>query len=150
MSRDPKHKGKIKVKCTLVQALRLCTGRTAHRGSRSIALLFHDHGTRRWWGVSLTSRSLFTPGKDPVPIVQEDPKYATLKTNLPSSYSLKIFLNIFLRLVNVSEIWKNIKIRVTRAAKIQHSAIFFPTSAWRIWEFNQSISCSHRLRLYLF
>ena len=38
--------GKIKVKVTLVQALRLCTGRTAHRGSRGIALLFHDHGTR--------------------------------------------------------------------------------------------------------
>ena len=37
----------VKVKCTLVQALRLCTGRTAHRGSRGIALLFHDHGTRR-------------------------------------------------------------------------------------------------------
>jgi len=36
-----------KVKCTLVQALRLCTGRTAHRGSRGIALLFHDHYTRR-------------------------------------------------------------------------------------------------------
>jgi len=35
------------VKCTLVQALRLCTGRKAHRGSRGIALLFHDHGTRR-------------------------------------------------------------------------------------------------------
>jgi len=34
-------------KCTLVQALRLCTGRTAHRGSRGIALLFLDHGTRR-------------------------------------------------------------------------------------------------------
>ena len=30
---------KVKVKCTLVQALRLCTGRTAHRGSRGIALL---------------------------------------------------------------------------------------------------------------
>ena len=29
----------FKVKCTLVQALRLCTGRTAHRGSRGIALL---------------------------------------------------------------------------------------------------------------
>jgi hypothetical protein len=29
-----------KVKCTLVQALRLCTGRTAHRGSRGIALLY--------------------------------------------------------------------------------------------------------------
>ena len=37
---------KIKVKCILVQALRLCTGRTAHRGSRVIALLFHDHDTR--------------------------------------------------------------------------------------------------------
>ena len=35
-----------RVKCTLVQALRLCTGRTVHRGSRGIALLFHDHGTR--------------------------------------------------------------------------------------------------------
>jgi hypothetical protein len=62
---------KGKVKCTLVQALRLCTGRTAHRGSRGIALLFHDHGTRRGWGVSVTPRPLFTLGKDPVPIVQE-------------------------------------------------------------------------------
>jgi len=33
---------KTKVKVTLVQALKLCTGRTAHRGSRGIALLFHD------------------------------------------------------------------------------------------------------------
>ena len=38
---------KLKVKVTLVQALRLCTGRTAHRGSRGIALPFHDHGTGR-------------------------------------------------------------------------------------------------------
>jgi len=41
-------KRSMKVKCTLVQALRLCTGRMAHRGSRGIALLFHDHSTRRW------------------------------------------------------------------------------------------------------
>ena len=34
-------------KCTLVQALRICTGRAAHRGSRGIALLFLDHGTGR-------------------------------------------------------------------------------------------------------
>jgi len=33
---------KVKLKCTLVQALRLCTGRTAHRGSRGIALRFRD------------------------------------------------------------------------------------------------------------
>ena len=36
-----------KVKVTLVQALRLCTGRTAYRESRGTALPFHDHGTRR-------------------------------------------------------------------------------------------------------
>ena len=29
-------------KCILLQALRLCTGRTANRGSRGIALLFYD------------------------------------------------------------------------------------------------------------
>ena len=62
---------KVKVKVTLVQALRLCTDRTACRGSRVIALPFHDHSTRRGWGVSITHRALFTPGKDPVPIVQE-------------------------------------------------------------------------------
>ena len=60
-----------RVKSTLVQALRLCTGRTAHRGSRGIALLFIDHGTRRGWGVNPTPRQLFTPGREPVPIVQE-------------------------------------------------------------------------------
>jgi hypothetical protein len=34
-----KEKKKVNVKVTLVQALRLCTGRTAHRESRGIALL---------------------------------------------------------------------------------------------------------------
>jgi len=63
----------VKVKVTLVQALKLCTGRTAHRGSRGIALLFHDHGTKRGWGISVTPRPLFTPGKDPVPIVRYMP-----------------------------------------------------------------------------
>jgi hypothetical protein len=56
------------VKCTLVQALRLCIGRTAHRGSRGIALLFHDHGTRRGEGsASRPGRSL-TSGKTRVPL----------------------------------------------------------------------------------
>ena len=43
-----------KVKCTLVQALRLCTGRMARRGSRGLALLFLDHDTSR--GEVNTSR----------------------------------------------------------------------------------------------
>jgi len=59
------------IKCTLVQALRLCTGCMSHKGSRGIALLFLDHSTKRGWGVSVTPRPLFAPGKDPVPIVQE-------------------------------------------------------------------------------
>ena len=48
-----------KVKCTLVQALRISTSRAAHRGSRGIALPFHDHGTRRGEGsASRPGRSL--------------------------------------------------------------------------------------------
>ena len=61
----------VKGKMHFIQSLRLCKGRTAHRGSRDIVIPFHDHGTRRGWGVSVTPRPLFTPGKDPVLIVQE-------------------------------------------------------------------------------
>jgi hypothetical protein len=54
---------KVKVKCILVQALKLCTGRTAHRGSKVIALLFLEHCTRRGEGsTSRPGRSL-PPGK---------------------------------------------------------------------------------------
>ena len=69
---EVRHKCSVKnIMCTLVQALKLCTDLTAQRGSRGIVLRFHDHGTRRGWGVSVTPRPLFTPGKNPVPIVQE-------------------------------------------------------------------------------
>ena len=57
-----------KVKCTLVQALRLCTVRTAQSGSRGVALLFYDHGTRTEWRVNVTSRPLFTLGKTRYPL----------------------------------------------------------------------------------
>jgi hypothetical protein len=61
-------KEKVKVKPTLVQALRLCTGRTAHRGSRGIAVPFHHHGTRRGEGsASRPGRSL-PPGKSRYPL----------------------------------------------------------------------------------
>ena len=53
---------KVKVKCTLVQALMLCTGRTVHSGSRGIALPIHDHGTRRGCGVSVKPRVLIKIG----------------------------------------------------------------------------------------
>jgi len=43
----------------------------AQRLGRGKALLFHDRGTRRGGGVSSTPRPHFTPGKDPVLILQE-------------------------------------------------------------------------------
>jgi hypothetical protein len=50
-----------------------CTGRTALRGSRGIALPFLDHGTRSGWGASVTPQGLsgqvrkisLPPGFDP-------------------------------------------------------------------------------------
>ena len=43
----------------------------AHRVGRGIAQLFHDRGTGRGWVVSSTPWPHCTPGKDPVPILQE-------------------------------------------------------------------------------
>jgi len=43
----------------------------AQRVDRDIALLFHDRGTRRGLVVSSTPQPNFTPGKEPVPILQE-------------------------------------------------------------------------------
>ena len=51
-----------------VQALRLCTGRTAHRGSRGIALPFHDHCTRRGEGSASRPGRFLSPGKTLYPL----------------------------------------------------------------------------------
>ena len=55
---------KGKVKCTPVQALRLCTGRTVHRGSKGIALLYRHWGSvqavRPIGGVQLYLYSFLT------------------------------------------------------------------------------------------
>ena len=59
---------KVKVNITLVQALRLCTGLTAHRGSRGIALLFHDHDTRRGEGSASRPGRTLPPGKTRYPL----------------------------------------------------------------------------------
>ena len=62
------YKVKKKVKCTLVQALSLCTGRTAHRGSRGIAQLFLDHGTRRGEGSASRPGRFLPSGKTRYPL----------------------------------------------------------------------------------
>ena len=43
----------------------------AQRVGRGIAILFHDRGIRRGLVVSSMPRPHVTPGKEPVPIVQE-------------------------------------------------------------------------------
>jgi len=48
-----------------------CRPVVAQRMGRGIALLFHDCSTRRGWVVSSTPQHHFTPGKDPVPILEE-------------------------------------------------------------------------------
>jgi len=45
-------------------------GRSLGRVEVQLYSIF-DLGTRRGWGVSVTPRQHLTPGKDPVPIVQE-------------------------------------------------------------------------------
>ena len=60
----------IKKKVKMVKWSRYRPG-VAQRVGRGIALLFHDRSTRRGWVASTTPRTHFTPGKDPVPIVQE-------------------------------------------------------------------------------
>ena len=62
---------KIKVKCTLVQTLRLCTGRTAHRGSRGIALPFLEHGIRRGEGLASRPGRSLPPGKTRYPLYRK-------------------------------------------------------------------------------
>jgi hypothetical protein len=62
-----------RVKFNLVQALRLCTGHTARRGSRGLALPFFDHGTRRGWMVSVTP-----PGRSLPPRKTRYPLYIGL------------------------------------------------------------------------
>jgi len=59
---------RLKIKREKCSRYRLCV---AQRTGRGIAPLFHDGGTRRGWVVSSTLRPHFTPGKDPVPILQE-------------------------------------------------------------------------------
>ena len=61
------HNQRVKVK---VQWSRYRPG-VAQKVGRGIGLLFHDRGTRRGWVVSSTPRPHFTPGKDPVPILQQ-------------------------------------------------------------------------------
>jgi hypothetical protein len=59
---------KVKVKCTLVQALRLCAGCMAHRGSRGIALPFQDLALEGGEGSALCPGRSLPPGKTRYPL----------------------------------------------------------------------------------
>jgi hypothetical protein len=63
-----KRNSQIQIKCTFVQALRFCTGRTAHRGSRDIPLRFLDCGTRRGEGSASRPRHSLPPEMTQYPL----------------------------------------------------------------------------------
>ena len=50
------------------KALRLCTGRTVHRSSRGIAILFLDHATRRGEGSASPPGRSLPPRKTRYPL----------------------------------------------------------------------------------
>jgi len=94
-----------KVKSTVVQTLRLCTGRTTHRGTRGIALLFLDHGTRRGEGsASRPGRSL-PPWKTRYPLYRRlgGPqgrsghvwKISPHRDSIPGPSNLRVSLRLF-------------------------------------------------------
>jgi hypothetical protein len=105
------------------------------------------NSTRRRWRVSVTPRSLFTPGKDPVPIVQEagwapgpvwtgadnlastgirSPDLPVLSQSLyPLSYSAHSYNNI-LRLKFYKNFW-----RVSHSCCLVFLLIGSPNSTWR-------------------
>jgi hypothetical protein len=62
---------KKKVKCSLVQALRLCTGRTALRGLEVKLYSFMTTVLEGGEGSASRQGRSLPPGKEPVPIVQE-------------------------------------------------------------------------------
>jgi hypothetical protein len=55
----------VKVKCTLVQTLRPCIGRMAHRGSRGIALLSHDQRHQKGVRGQFHAPAAFYPRERP-------------------------------------------------------------------------------------
>ena len=59
--------------CTLVQALRLCTGRMAHRGSRGTALLFLDTSLEGVRGQRHVPGPAWTGAENPAPPPGFDP-----------------------------------------------------------------------------
>jgi hypothetical protein len=70
--------------------------RRTHRVSEGIAQLFLNLGTRRGCVVSITPRPPFTPGKHPVPIVQEaawapEPVWIDAENHAPPGFDPRTF-----------------------------------------------------------
>jgi len=102
--------GKVKVKCTLLQALRLCTGRTSHKGSRGIALLFLDHGTRREWGSILRPGRPLPQGKTRYPLYRRlcgrQGRSGRVRKISPPPGFFKITMLLILQYTNTMVAWK--------------------------------------------
>jgi hypothetical protein len=101
----------------------------AQRLGRGITLLFHDRGPRRGWVVSSTPRLYFTPGKDPVPILQEagwapGPVWTGAENLAPPGLDPRIVQPVAQSLYRLSypaQIWKTrILIMANRSEPLNH------------------------------
>jgi len=158
------------IKCILGQALRICTGHTAHRGSRCIAQLFRDHGTRRRWGVSSTPRPILPPIKTRCPLYRrlggpQGRSGQVRKISLPPGFDPRTVQPLASRYIDyanrpTSPIWKNneitIMIYIVICFKACSSEFFVPFSDVTPRQFGVKINpllawtdplCCKRLRI---
>ena len=70
-----------------------------------VVVLFHDRGTRCGWVVSTTPRPHFTPGKDPVHIVEEVNNLFNPNKYNTSLWDLRLSQWCWLRLTS-SRVWR--------------------------------------------
>ena len=113
--------------------------RVAQRVGRGIALIFHDRGSRRGCVFSCRPRPPFTPGKDPVPILQEAvwaprPVWTGGKSRPHRDFFFCCPKNIyFLQKVQenaeILQPWKPLTLvnRTNRQEQISHSAYIYVT-----------------------
>jgi len=123
------------------------------RVCRGTALLFHDCGTRRGWVVSSTPRPHFTPGKDPVPILQF---LEHVPTQMPYSNFSFVPVSLMLqsrlaqqiiRYINISLCWTKLFIHPRHISTVKcHSLGAKSLSTWitvqqDVTEFSLSHTC---------
>ena len=118
-----------KVKCTLLQALRLCTGCMSHRGSRGISVLFFDRGNRRGEGsVSRPGRSL-PPEKTRYPLCRrlggpQGRSGQVRKISRPPGFDPRVVQPVAIPVGEIRTIYQTTRCHVTKGDNIHNRRHF--------------------------